>query len=264
MTAATNAYASRTPPSALAGAFDHVLAVGANRLCVIDPKDPRFCLKYERPLRERTRVGLRQALRRRLGQWWPALGDNRSEWRAYRRLRARLGSRIDGVFAACHGIVDTAHGPALRCDCVRDADGTPAPSLYRCLFGPSDGERLGEAFGNEIRDAREIAYRYDADALCAAVDRMEAWLLEHHVPLFDLNSGNFAVVADERPAAEDGPAIVPRFVCVDAKSLVAGKELLPISRWVPALMRRKLRRRAQRLRQRIRDARAGTAGGAEA
>ena len=259
MTAANRRRASRTPPPALASAFDQVLAIGANRLCVIDHEDPRFCLKYERPLHERTRVGLRQALRRRLGQWWPALGDNRSEWRAYRRLRARLGSRIDGVFAACHGIIATAHGPALRCECVRDADGRPAPSLYRCLFGPSDRERLGEAFGDEIRDAREIAHRYDADALCAAVDRMEAWLLEHRVPLFDLNSGNFAVVADQH-AAEDGTAVVPRLVCVDAKSLVAGKDLLPISRWVPALMRRKLRRRAERLRRRIRDAHADRAG----
>jgi hypothetical protein len=169
-------------------------------------------------------------------------------------LRARLGSRIDGVFAACHGIVATAHGPALRCDCVRDADGTPAPSLYQCLFGGQFAERLGDNHD----DAHDAAPRYDADALCAAVDRMEAWLLKHHVPLFDLNSGNFAVVADHRPATEGGPAAALRLVCVDAKSLVAGKELLPISRWVPALMRRKLRRRAQRLRQRIRDAHAGS------
>jgi PhoP regulatory network protein YrbL len=212
-----------------------LLALGANRVCVIAPDDPRFCLKYERPLHERTRVGGRQALRRRLGQWLPALGDNRTELRAYRHLRRRLGAATDGVLATCHGIVDTPSGPALRCDCVRDADGVPAPSLYRCLFGEGENDR-----------------RYDADALCAAVDRMEAWLLLHRVPLFDLNSGNFAVVETQRLASGQ-PARLD-LICIDLKSLVSGKEVLPISRWVPVLMRRKIQRRTQRLRQRIRDA----------
>ncbi len=212
-----------------------LLAIGANRICVIDLEDPRFCLKYERPLHERTGVGGRQAMRRRIGLWFPALGDNRSELRAYRRLQRRLGEAIDGVFAACHGIIDTPSGPALRCDCVRDADGAPAPSLYRCLFGEDANDR-----------------RYDADALCAAVDRIEAWLLLHRVPLFDLNSGNFAVV--ETPPKANGDIARLDLICIDLKSLVSGKELLPISRWVPALMRRKIQRRMQRLRQRIRDA----------
>jgi hypothetical protein len=211
------------------------LALGANRICVIDPENPRFCLKYERPLHERTRVGGRQALRRRIGLWLPALGDNRSELRAYRYLQRRLGGAIDGVFAACHAIVDTPSGSALRCDCVRDADGAPAPSLYRCLFGDGENDR-----------------RYDADTLCAAVDRFEAWLLLHRVPLFDLNSGNFAVV--ETPLKAHGDVARLDLICIDLKSLVSGKEILPISRWVPALLRRKIQRRAQRLRQRIRDA----------
>jgi PhoP regulatory network protein YrbL len=212
-----------------------LLALGANRICVIDPEDPRFCLKYERPLHERTRVGVRQALRRRIGLWLPALGDNRSELRAYRRLQRRFGEATDGVFAACHAIVDTPSGPALRCDCVRDANGAPAPSLYRCLFGEDANDR-----------------RYDADALCAAVDRFEAWLLLHRVPLFDLNSGNFAIVETQRLTSSE-PARLD-LVCIDLKSLASGKEVLPLSRWLPGMMRRKVQRRAQRLRLRIRDA----------
>jgi PhoP regulatory network protein YrbL len=218
-----------------------VLAVGANRVCVIDRENSRFCLKYERPLHERTPVGARQALRRRVGQWFAYFGDNHSELRAYRGLRQRLGNATDGVLAACHDIVATAHGPALRCDCVRDADGAPAPSLYRCLFGGNAGE-----------DAHDRHYhrRYGADDLCAAVDRMEAWLLRHRVPLFDLNSGNFAVI--EARDVDGGVRL--DLICIDLKSLVAGKEILPISRWIPALAKRKVRRRAERLRQRIRDA----------
>jgi hypothetical protein len=259
-------------PSSLSTGATHelgvVLAIGANRICVLDPGDPRFCLKYERPLHERTPVGWRQTTRRRLGLWCPALSDNHSELRAYRRLRKRLGQATDGVFAACHGIVPTLRGPALRCDCVYGADGRPAPSLYRCLFGDAPDDR-----------------RYDADALCTAVDRMEAWLLHHRVPLFDLNSGNFAVVdsmavgsmAIDNIAVDTTSVEVAidasashsllvthkkasetrhlTLVCIDLKSLVAGKEVLPISRWIPWLMRRKLKRRAERLRQRIRAAR---------
>jgi hypothetical protein len=214
-----------------------ILAFGANRVCIVDPEDSRYCLKYERPLRERTPVGAREALRRRLGFWFPMFGDNRSELRAYRRLRERLGAAPDGVVAACHGIVVTAHGPALRCDCAIGADGAPAPSLYRCLFGDDANDR-----------------RHGADALCSAVDRLEAWLLKHHVPLFDLNSGNFVVVENR---SDDGATRLD-LICVDLKSMISSKEILPISRWIPPLMRRKIQRRAERLRQRIREARASS------
>lgn len=201
-----------------------IISRGANRLCARDPQDPAHCLKFELPPSERTRVGLRQRMRRWLGRHFPRFGENRTELRAYRQLRARLANRTDGHLAACHGLVETAHGPALRCDCVLLADGGPARSLYRHLFeGP----------------------RHPADELCAAVDAFEAWLLENDVPLFDLNAGNFVVVPRDDALA---------LVCIDAKSVLSGKEILPFSRWSRRLMRRKIRRRAQRLRQRIVDA----------
>jgi hypothetical protein len=106
---------------------------------------------------------------------------------------------------------------------VRDG-GRPAPSLYALLEGVP---------------------RWPADALCAAVDDLEAWLLAHRVPLFDLNAGNFVVVEAQGR---------PRLVCVDAKSTVSGRALLPLARWIPALGRRKVARRAARLRARIRAA----------
>lgn len=201
-----------------------VIARGANRLCARDPADPRHCLKFELPAPARTRVGARARLRRWLGRRLPALGDNAVELRAWRRLRQRLGSAVDGRFAACHDRIDTPWGQALRCDCILLDDGSPAPSLYRLLFEDP---------------------RHAAAPLCAAVDDLEAWLVTHAVPLFDLNAGNFVVVPD-------GPAL--RLVCVDAKSIVAGKQLLPLARWARPLMRRKLARRAERLRQRILNA----------
>ena len=206
-----------------------IISRGANRLCARDPRDPAHCLKFELPPGERTKVGLRQGMRRWLGRHFPRFGENRTELRAYRKLRARLAERTDGTLAACHGLVETANGPALRCDCVLLADGSPARSLYQHLFqGP----------------------RHPAAKLCAAVDVFEAWLLENYVPLFDLNAGNFVVVPRGDKLA---------LVCIDTKSVLSGKEILPFSRWSRRLMQRKIRRRAQRLRQRIADASADPA-----
>lgn len=208
------------------------LGFGANRLCVRDPGDPAYCLKYELDQGAGIAMGRREHLRRWLGRRFARFGDNAVELRAWRRLHARLDGKLAGRFAACHGIVDTPAGRALRCECVLDGAGHPAPSLYALLF-----ERP----------------RHDADALCAAVDDLEAWLLRHRVPLFDLNVGNLVVVEE---------AAGPRLVCVDAKSTLVAKQWLPLARWIPALARRKVARRAARLRRRIRVALA--AGLAEA
>lgn len=205
-----------------------IISRGANRLCARDPRDPAYCLKFELSPGERTKVGLRQRMRRWLGRHLPRFGENATELRAYRKLRLRLAGLTDGYLAACHGLVETAHGPALRCNCVLLGDGGHAHSLYAHLFeGP----------------------RHPAGELCAAVDAFEAWLLENDVPLFDLNAGNFVVVPR-------GGALA--LVCIDTKSVLSGKEILPFSRWSRSLMHSKIRRRAQRLRQRIADASAGS------
>lgn len=210
---------------------DTMLARGANRVCVRDPSSDAHCLKYELPPEERTPVGVRQQFRRWLARRIPALGENRTELRAWRSLHARLGNDLDRFVAPCEAIVDTPHGPALRCALVREDSGAPAASLYRHLF--------------ELRI-------HDAGALCAAVDAIEAWLLRHGIPLFDLNSGNFVVVTDP-----DAPAGL-RLVCIDVKSILDGREIVPLSKWIPALGARKIRRRTERLRQRIRDHAPGT------
>ncbi|WP_163841353.1 YrbL family protein [Pseudoxanthomonas sacheonensis] len=201
-----------------------IISRGANRLCARDPGDPSHCLKFELHSSERTRVGARQRMRRWLAVRFPRFGENETELRAYGKLRARLGTGTNAYLAACHGLVDTPHGRALRCDCILLDDGTPAPSLYRCLFDEP---------------------RYPAAMLCAAVDAFEAWLVLHEVPLFDLNAGNFVVLPHGDQA---------RLICIDTKSVLSGKEILPFSRWSRSLMRRKIERRAQRLRQRIRAA----------
>ncbi|WP_149195008.1 YrbL family protein [Luteimonas suaedae] len=200
-----------------------VIAHGACRICVRDPGAPGHCLKYELPpaagARDRRRRQLRHLLSSRLA-WF---GDNHRELRAWQRLRARLDDGLSLHVAECEGIVATPAGRALRCRMVADGNGDVAPSLLHCLTTPAAGA--------------------SAAALCAAVDRFEAWLLAQRVPLSDLNPGNFVVVRRDGALA---------LVCVDVKSVIAGKELIPVSHWSWTWMRRKIRRRAARLRDRIR------------
>ena len=68
--------------------------------------------------------------------------------------------------------------------------------------------------------------------------------MAHRVELFDVNGGNLVVV-------EPGDGTAPRLACVDLKSTLDQREVVPFSRWFPALGRRKVRRRIARLRNRI-------------
>ncbi len=197
-----------------------LLARGRNRICVLDPGSPGHCLKFERPAAERAGGSLRRQLQVWRSQHDPRRGENIIDLKAMGVL-ATADPRGEAPFARSLGLVGTPWGPALRCECVRLPDGAPAESLYAHIHG---------------------SRRYPASVLCDAVDRFEAWLLTSGLPLFDLNAGNFVVVPHD-----DGVQLV----CVDAKSLARRKELLPVSRWWPALRRRKIRRRLARLKLRI-------------
>ncbi|WP_440976723.1 YrbL family protein [Pseudoxanthomonas winnipegensis] len=208
-------------------AWNHMIVIGrgANRVCVIDRRDTRQCLKFMLPPAQRTRVGLRQRLARWRAQRKPARDENHAELRAWLQLSARIpAEELAPHLATVLGMFRTVYGQALCCQRVTLPEGGDAPSLYALLFE---------------------APRYPAATLCAAVSVFEQWLLRHRIPLFDLNAGNLLVLPD-------GDGV--RLVCVDAKSVVAGKEIVPFSRWVGALGRRKIRRRAERLRARIRAA----------
>ena len=198
-----------------------VISRGANRVCVVDPENPRRCLKFDLPQEARTEAGPRERLRRWLGHRFEWLSNNAVELRAWQKMSRRHGVPFADRFAACRGLVHTPHGTGLRCDRILREDGTPAPTLHALL--------------PRLRDR-------EAMALCEAVTDFENWLLHNAVPLRDLNPANFVVV-------EAGAGM--RLICIDAKSILQDKALLPLSRWLPALTRRKQARRAERLRQRI-------------
>lgn len=199
-----------------------VVGRSASRICVLDPEDPRRCLKFELPAAEQGATTWRNRARRWLGRRFPFFGYNSAEWRAYCRLRSRLGERLHEHTAQVFGLVWTPDGLALWVERVMDGD---AP-------------------------ARRLAYwlteeqRYPVKTLLEAVDRLETFLLANRIPLFDLNTYNLLL----REEADGSLCLVS----VDLKSVALGKKLLPLSRWSRLMMRHKVRRRVQRLRERIR------------
>lgn len=201
-----------------------LLGHGYSRVSAIDPDDANYCLKFELPTPTRSRASLRRRLQRALAKRWPWFGDNARELCAWHYLHRRLGDEASNRFVASEGLVETAWGRALRCRIVFD-NGDIARSLHSHLAGGSP---------------------YPATALCAAVDEFAGFLQHRNLPLFDLNTGNFVVVS--------GSGGRPRLVCIDAKSVLVSKELLPLSRHVPFLLQRKIARRAARLRRLIQTA----------
>ena len=197
-----------------------VVSRGANRVCVRDPGSTAHCLKYLLGPEGAARLSGTRRLRERLA----GTGDaNLAELRAWHWVRPRLDGSEPWRLAESEAIVQTPAGPALRCALVRDGAGAPAPSLHQLLTGP--------ALPGDQRQA-----------LAAAVARFEAWLQRQHIPLFDLNSGNLVRVH------RDGR---PELVCIDLKSVLVRKELVPLARWSRRLMHAKIARRAARLRDRI-------------
>ena len=199
-----------------------VVGRSTNRICVLDPEDSTKCLKFELSPLEQGRTTWRNRLRRWIGRRFPYFGYNSAEWRAYCKLRRRLGARLHEHAARVFGLVWTPDGLALWVDRVMDR-GAPAKRLAYWL--------------TEDR-------RYPEKVLLAAVDRLEAFLATYRIPLFDLNTHNLLLREEA-----DGSL---RLVSVDLKSVAQTKKLLPLSRWSRFLMRQKIRRRAQRLRERIR------------
>jgi hypothetical protein len=146
---------------------------------------------------------------------------NRKEWQGYRDLIRRHG-RLSCI-SHCHGFVATDRGTGLVCDCIRDAHGAIARSIYDIIV---------------FDDACDIA------RVLAVAETFGRYLLEQDIRLFDLNPKNIALVVEQ-----DGDY---RAVALDLKSRFDNNEFIPLSSYVGFFARRKMRRRTRQLLERIR------------
>ncbi|SHH30416.1 YrbL family protein [Desulfofustis glycolicus] len=146
---------------------------------------------------------------------------NRKEWQGYRDLIRRHG-RLSCI-SHCHGFVATDRGTGLVCDCIRDAHGTIARSIYDIIV---------------FDDACDIT------RVLAVAEIFGRYLLERDIRLFDLNPKNIALVLEQ-----DGGY---RAVALDLKGRFDNNEFIPLSSYVGFFARRKMRRRTRQLLERIR------------
>lgn len=148
---------------------------------------------------------------------------NALEYQAYQQLLDRK-IELQPYFVQCYGLVDTNLGQALEVERLFLDHQQAALSLHQWLQDP------------------QLQQRYPVADILKHIDKFTEYLIANHLAIFDLNSGNFML------CQQDG-ALALKYV--DVKSLLQSKEVIPISRWFKGLMHRKVRRRAERLKQRI-------------
>lgn len=181
-----------------------ILGQGKNRVCIRPDSNSQLCLKLD-----------------------ATAALNRLEMAAWLELRNKNLDDLTQYFSPCFALEMTPWGEALLCEAAVDLNGNLAPSLLDVLSGRSPTQDCQEA----------------SDQLCLAVDRFTNYLIRHDIRLFDLNPGNFSVIAEAGGF---------RLLCIDVKSLVVSKELLPVGRYFKSLAHRKIVRRSHRLKERIR------------
>lgn len=199
-----------------------VLGSGANRYCVISPHNRNICLKIILPPEERLTKNWRQKLQRYLSSRFIRFNENYIEWIAYKRLTQEIPEDIlKQYIAPCIHVEQHALGLILSAELVRNQNGEISLSLHHYL---------------------KHKIFIDVEQVCQAIDEFTLWLIKHNIPLFDLNSGNVVVQHIDQSI---------QLKCIDVKSTFKSKEIIPLSYWSRKLMHKKIRRRAERLKQLI-------------
>jgi hypothetical protein len=179
-----------------------LLGQGTVRSCYLHPDDPMRVVKTA------------------LGGDHAGEKANRNELKSYAMMLAAGGdlSRL----SACHGLVATSRGMGLVCDCIRNADGSIAKTLWDLVVHEDDADIAG---------------------LQLIILDFCDYLIGNDLFLFDLNLKNIVVQIEG-----DGS---PSPWAIDLKGPYDNKEFLKISTFVKYLGRRKMKRRKRQVVQRI-------------
>ncbi len=199
-----------------------VIARGANRICVEHPDNPKLCIKFDLES-EHAKGGLTNRLRRQWARWVPNNSFAEQEHRRFNTLKSRIGSAATEFFTEVVGIVDTQYGKGLVCRRALNSDGTSAQPIHHYYTHEND---------------------ISLDQLVAAIESFGNCLLQHDIPLFDLNAGNLMVLKNRGNIT---------IICVDIKSLGVSKEIIPLSVWFRVFRQKKLTRRIDRLVKAVRS-----------
>lgn len=181
---------------------DYLINRGRVRVCYRHPADPKLVVKVAAGPNKMQRTA------------------NLKELKGYRDLVKRHGELP--CVGRCHGIVQTSRGDGLVCDCICNADGTIAETIWDMIIFHDDCD---------VEKIVEVARVF-----CS-------FLVENDIFLFDLNLKNIAL-----PKDADGGY---RAVSLDLKGRFDNNEFIPFSSYITFFARRKLRRRTRQLLERI-------------
>ena len=152
---------------------DNFFAKGGNRLCYVDPRDSRRCLKVA--MAHRTPEEKRKQARP-----WKRLrpivyfDDNGREGDTYSRLQTIYGPPAFLHIPEFHGFVPTNLGNAICTDLIRDADGEISESMKSYL--------LKEGFTRSLFDALSV---------------FTDWMQKHGIPTRHLLVHNIVVQRED-------------------------------------------------------------------
>ncbi|WP_116368063.1 YrbL family protein [Parahaliea mediterranea] len=191
-------------------------ARGGNRLCFVDPRDSRRCIKVQRadrsPRQKRRQAPPWKRLRR-----LASFDDNQQEAATYRHLQAHCGEAAFSLIPRLYGTVPTSLGPGLCSELLRDSDGRIARTLKHYLWERGEADSLGSVLE---------AFAQHWTALGMPSRRL---LLHNIVVQCDANGPRALKVIDG----------------------LGWPDFLPLANHLPALARRKARRRIDHLHQAI-------------
>ena len=145
---------------------------------------------------------------------------NRKEFLSYQKISQRH-DKLDHI-SHCHGFIETDRGQGLVCDCIRDSNGEIAKTIWEIVVYEDDCD---------IDNILEVAR-----TLCD-------YLISHDLFLFDINLKNIVL----RKGSDNDF----RAYAIDLKGPYDNKEFLQLSSRITFLGRKKLKRRAQQLFERI-------------
>lgn len=181
--------------------------IGGRRLCFVHPHDPNRCVKV---LRRDERRTTRITSKRRIipNRFRREYNNNDHEQKELEALHRRISDAMREHLPKSYGIEPTDMGPGLVLDLVRDDNGSIARSLRELITKKHPPSEFKPAF-----------------------DEFSAFLLKHVILTRGLHDHN--LVAQRRG---DGW----RLYLIDG---LGDPAWLPLSRWVAAISRRRIRKR---------------------
>lgn len=197
------------------GDIDKAFTQGGNRLCFVDPRDAKHCIKVLRPDRtpriRRRQKGFPKNLRP-----LSSFDENLQEYRVWQTIEKEIGEPAFDVISRCYGFVRTNYGNGLVMELIRDSDGKISKTLKQSLW--EEG----------LTPAVENALSSFANAW-AAIAMPSKKLLLHNMLLRKSNHGHKIYVIDG----------------------LGWSSLLPLSKYIKWLAKKRSQKKIQDLQQLI-------------